>query len=65
MFATAIFSRIYQYIFHNAKSCDKSWILASHYPSDDFDGKMALALKDKNAKFEKAKSWWGVILGRF
>ncbi|MGX2983488.1 hypothetical protein [Helicobacter sp. 23-1045] len=25
----------------------------------------AFALKDKNAKFEKAKSGWGVIFGRF
>lgn len=44
--------------------CDKTWILASHYPQGFADDLMA-KLSDKNIKVEYAKTGWETILGRF
>lgn len=47
--------------------CDDSWVLASHYPSGDFDLQLEKVLKsfNQNTKIERSKTGWGAILGRF
>lgn len=50
----------------NAK-CSNAWVLASHYPSKDFDLQLEKVLKtfNQNANIWRSKTGWGSILGRF
>lgn len=47
--------------------CANAWVLASHYPSGDFDLQLERVLKNfnQNATIERSKTGWGAILGRF